>query len=151
MLRTMRSGFSNLLLLSVIFTTLLHSFDAQPVPAPSPNSPSPAPTPAPILPPTSPAPAPVLIPKSPITSPIETPVPSPASHSPSPSKNAPEPEPPAAGRGGPSGLSGGQKAGIVIGTLLGAALLGFFGLVCWKRQSNVRRNRYSNAARNIEL
>lgn len=131
----MRSSI-NLLLLSFLFTNLLQSFEAQPVPTPSPNSGSPAPTPAPILPPTSPTPAPVQNPTYPL---------------PPPSRNAPEPEPPAAGRGGPSGLSGGQKAGIVIGTLLGAALLGFFGLVCWKRQSNIRRNRYSNAARNIEL
>ncbi|CAL5202144.1 unnamed protein product [Lathyrus oleraceus] len=139
MLRIMRSRFLNFLLLSFLFTNLLQSFDAQPVPTPSPNSRSPAaPTPSPVFPPTSPTPAPILNPNSP-------------PEAPSPSTNAPEPAPPVAGRGGPSGLSGGQKAGIVIGTLLGAALLGFFGLVCWKRQSNVRRNRYSNAARNIEL
>ncbi|XP_058784245.1 alpha carbonic anhydrase 8-like [Vicia villosa] len=147
----MRTSFLNFLLLSCLFGNLLQSFEAQPVPTPSPNSHFPAPTPNPILPPTSPTPAPVLIPKPPITSPLEKPVQSPTYPLPPPSKNAPEPEPPAAGRGGPSGLSGGQKAGIVIGTLLGAALLGLFGLVCWKRQSNVRRNRYSNASRNIEL
>ncbi|CAK8565522.1 unnamed protein product [Lathyrus sativus] len=139
----MKSRFLNFLILSFLFTNLLQSFDAQPVPTPSPNSHSPAaPAPSPIFPPTSPTPVPILNPNSPVPTPSPTP---------SPSTNASEPEPPAAGRGDPSGLSGGQKAGIVIGTLLGAALLGFFGLVCWKRQSNVRRNRYSNAARNIEL
>ncbi|GAU20532.1 hypothetical protein TSUD_130900 [Trifolium subterraneum] len=139
MVRIMRSGILNFLLLVLIFTNLLHSFDAQP--APSPNSPSPAPT----LTPPSPTPAPIP------TTPTPSPSPNPNSTPPSPSPNAPKPASPVDGRGGPSGLSGGQKAGIVIGTLLGAALLGFFGMVCWKRQSNIRRNRYSNAARNIEL
>ncbi|CAJ2639692.1 unnamed protein product [Trifolium pratense] len=137
MVRIMRSGTINLLLLVFLFTNLLHSFNAQP--APSPNSPSPAPNPTP----PSPTPAPPV--------PTPTPSPSPNPNPTPPSPNAPKPAPPADGRGGPAGLSGGQKAGIVIGTLLGAALLGFFGMVCWKRQSNIRRNRYSNAARNIEL
>ncbi|WJX37794.1 hypothetical protein P8452_25522 [Trifolium repens] len=138
MVRIMRSGIMNLLLLVILFSNLLHSFDAQP--APSPNSPSPAPTPTPPSP--TPAPTPTPTPSH---------SPNPNSPPPSPSPNVPEPAPPVDGRGGPSGLNGGQKTGIVIGTLLGAALLGFFGLVCWKRQSNIRRNRYSNAARNIEL
>jgi len=143
MARIMRSGFLNLLLLVVLFTNLLHCFDAQPVPTPSPNSPSPAPNTRP----PSPTPAPVPSPNSP----PPAPVPSPISAPPPPNPNAPEPEPTAAGQGGSSGLSGGQKAGIVIGTLLGAAILGFIGMVCWKRRVNIRRNRYSDAARNIEL
>ncbi|AES70196.1 vegetative cell wall protein gp1 [Medicago truncatula] len=144
MARIMRSSFLNLLLLVVLFTNLLHCFDAQPVPtpAPSPNSPSPAPN----LRPPSPTPAPVPPPNSPPPAPVPSPI-----SSPPPNPNAPEPEPTAAGQGGSSGLSGGQKAGIVIGTLLGAAILGFIGMVCWKRRVNIRRNRYSDAARNIEL
>jgi len=44
------------------------------------------------------------------------------------------------------GMSGGQKAGIVLGVLIGACVVGFAGFVYKKRQQNVRRSQYGYAA-----
>ncbi|KAL4576453.1 hypothetical protein LXL04_012547 [Taraxacum kok-saghyz] len=53
--------------------------------------------------------------------------------------------------GGSSGLSGGQKAGITIGVLAGAGLIGFATVVYMKRRSNVRRARFGASARSSQL
>ncbi|XP_012447365.1 classical arabinogalactan protein 7 [Gossypium raimondii] len=49
--------------------------------------------------------------------------------------------------GGGGGLNGGKKAGIVVGVVAAACLVGFGGLVYKKRQDNIRRSQYGYAAR----
>lgn len=53
--------------------------------------------------------------------------------------------------GGSSGLSGGQKAGITIGVLAAAGLIGFATVVYMKRRSNIRRARFGASARRSQL
>lgn len=45
------------------------------------------------------------------------------------------------------GLSGGKKAGIAVGVIAAACLVGLGGFVYKKRQDNVRRSQYGYAAR----
>ncbi|KAJ6403290.1 hypothetical protein OIU84_015240 [Salix udensis] len=45
------------------------------------------------------------------------------------------------------GMSGGKKAGIAVGVIMAACLVGFGGLVYKKRQDNIRRTAYGHAAR----
>ncbi|KAL4576455.1 hypothetical protein LXL04_012549 [Taraxacum kok-saghyz] len=59
--------------------------------------------------------------------------------------------PPKENGGGSSGLSGGQKAGITIGVLAGAGLIGFAAVVYMKRRSNIRRARFGASARRSYL
>ncbi|KAL4302678.1 hypothetical protein GQ457_10G010900 [Hibiscus cannabinus] len=49
--------------------------------------------------------------------------------------------------GGGEGMSGGKKAGIVVAVVVAACLVGVGGLVYKKRQDNIRRSQYGNAAR----
>ncbi|XP_048326724.1 uncharacterized protein LOC125421560 [Ziziphus jujuba] len=118
----------SLLVLSLYtdFPTFVDS--VAPAHAPAPNNPPPPPPPPP---PPSPPPPPAN----------GAPRPQPGKHLPNP------PPPPLKG----SGLSGGQKAGIVIGVLLGTGLLVFGGLVYKKRRHNIRRSRFGYAARNTLL
>ncbi|KAL7612116.1 hypothetical protein Lser_V15G08597 [Lactuca serriola] len=53
--------------------------------------------------------------------------------------------------GGSSGLSGGQKAGITLGVLAGAGLIGFATVVYMKRRSNIQRARFGASARRSQL
>ncbi|CAH1438431.1 unnamed protein product [Lactuca virosa] len=53
--------------------------------------------------------------------------------------------------GGSSGLSGGQKAGITLGVLAGAGLMGFATVVYMKRRSNIQRARFGASARRSQL
>lgn len=72
--------------------------------------------------------------------------------SPSPPPPPPSPPPPPPNKEGSSrGLSGGQKAGIVFGVLIGAGLIGFGGFVYKKRKGNMRRRRFGAAARTTFL
>ncbi|GLT56773.1 hypothetical protein SLA2020_297920 [Shorea laevis] len=45
------------------------------------------------------------------------------------------------------GMSGGKKAGIVIGVVAAACLVGIAGMVYKKRQQNIRRSQYGYSAR----
>ncbi|KAG5238080.1 classical arabinogalactan protein [Salix suchowensis] len=45
------------------------------------------------------------------------------------------------------GMSGGKKAGIVVGVIVAACMVGLGGLVYKKRQNNIRRSDYGYAAR----
>ncbi|XWS53265.1 hypothetical protein CRYUN_Cryun11dG0142600 [Craigia yunnanensis] len=49
--------------------------------------------------------------------------------------------------GGEGGMNGGKKAGIVVGVVVAACLVGFGGLLYKKRQDNIRRSQYGYAAR----
>ncbi|WOG88033.1 hypothetical protein DCAR_0207266 [Daucus carota subsp. sativus] len=98
----------------------------------------------------SPAPAPgPKIHKAPAPTPtyIPSPSPRPPQSWPSPSHHdkddsPPSPSPRAAKfRGSSKGMSGGQKVGLAFGVIVGAALLGFAGMVYAKRRSNIRRSR----------
>ncbi|KAL5733482.1 hypothetical protein ACOSQ2_033174 [Xanthoceras sorbifolium] len=79
--------------------------------------------------------------------------PPPPSFSPLPSANSyPPPEwaaapPPPGEARKKSAMSGGQKAGIAVGVLAGAAVIGLGGMVYKKRRSNIRRAHFGQAAR----
>lgn len=45
------------------------------------------------------------------------------------------------------GMNGGKKAGIAVGVIAAACLVGLGGLVYKKRQDNIRRSQYGYAAR----
>ena len=49
--------------------------------------------------------------------------------------------------GGEGGMNGGKKAGIVVGVVVAACLVGVGGFVYKKRQDNIRRSQYGYAAR----
>ncbi|KAL6290734.1 hypothetical protein ACE6H2_008244 [Prunus campanulata] len=112
------------LVLFVNFVTSYNHVSLTPAGAPAPNEPPPSPT----SPPPSPSPPP-----------------------PSPSPPPPSPPPPPNKKGSSGGLSGGQKAGIVFGVLIGAGLIGFGGFVYKKRKDNMRRGRFGAAARTTFL
>ncbi|XP_052185035.1 vegetative cell wall protein gp1-like [Diospyros lotus] len=84
----------------------------------------------------------------------------------SPSKDSPSPAPSAPsdvnvekgdvtaeskGNESSSGMKGGQKAGIVVGLIAGACLVGFGVVVYKKRQQNIRRAQFGEAARRVLL
>lgn len=120
------------LILSALFSdfpTFVES--VAPWPAPSPNDVRPPPPNAPT--PNSPTP----------NNPVHTP--------PTPNNPVPNLPPPVNQVPGPSGLNGGQKAGVAIGVLAGSGLIVFGGLVYKKRRRNIRRSRYSYAARDTFL
>ncbi|XP_020539618.1 probable inactive serine/threonine-protein kinase slob2 [Jatropha curcas] len=102
-----------------------------PGPAPEPTI---KPTPGGQNPPKSPPPSPKLSPPPPSPPPPGALVPPPSPSNAEPAQ-------------GKDGLSGGQKAGIVIGTLAGSGLLVFGGMIYKKRRSNIRRARFGSAAR----
>ncbi|GJS77160.1 hypothetical protein Tco_0727041 [Tanacetum coccineum] len=132
---------------------------SSPSPSPGRSAPgsSPSPAPEPSAPSSSPSPAPE--PSAPSSSPSPAPEPSAPSSPPSPElpplDTPPPPPPPSSGSGGggggSSGMSGGQKAGTVIGVLAGAGLIGFATFVYMKRRSNIRRARFGELARRSEL
>ncbi|KAJ7975073.1 WPP domain-associated protein [Quillaja saponaria] len=135
-----------------------NSLDPQPPlngPAPSPN-----PDNSPSAPPSNTSPPSGSSPPAPSPPPESPPGPPPPESPPGPppSESPPGPPPPPfsappppAGRKSSSGLSGGQKAGIVLGVLAGAALIGLSGSVYLKRQKNIRRRNYGFAARRAIL
>ncbi|KAL8247597.1 hypothetical protein R6Q59_008813 [Mikania micrantha] len=95
-----------------------------------------APAPSPDMP-TAPGPAPVPVPFPP--------------QLPPPSGGGGGIVMPQDGGRGSSGLSGGQKAGIAIGVLAGAGLIGFATMVYMKRRSNIQRARFGVLARRSQL
>ncbi|KAK1551689.1 hypothetical protein Q3G72_002915 [Acer saccharum] len=97
--------------------------------APSPHQQQSGPTP-PLPPPPPPPPPPFL------------PSPSPSSSS-LPLEWAAAPPPPTE----KSGMNGGQKAGITMGIMAGAAVVGLGGMVYKKRRSNIRRAIFGQAAK----
>lgn len=132
------------------------------------HSPSPAISLPPSNPPESPSPASGISsppspppPQSPSPSPSQSQSQSPESDdnpskspSPSPTRSAAADESPEVANiheqkesstGG--GISGGKKAGVVLGVLVGACVVGFAGFVYKKRQENIRRSQYGYAAR----
>ncbi|OAY45896.1 hypothetical protein MANES_07G101000v8 [Manihot esculenta] len=119
-------------------------------PAPTPDVPKPAPGSAPAPTPDVPKPAPHSAPApSPNTTNVHPPppppppvvLPPPPSDSPLPSFETGQE------KGSSSKLSGGQKAGIVIGTLAGTGILAFGGCIYMKRRNNVNRARLASSAR----
>ncbi|XP_057954983.1 alpha carbonic anhydrase 8-like [Malania oleifera] len=158
------------LCLSVVLALLLVSFAAavdppetSPSPAPEPgaalNSPLP-PSPGvspPAKSPASPSPLPEFssppAPSKPDLPPVASPTPSPTpAPAPAPAKESEINHASNDLKGDEStesysGLSGGQKAGIAIGALAGACLVGMGALVYKKRQQNIRRTQYGYAAR----
>ncbi|XP_073273767.1 uncharacterized protein [Primulina huaijiensis] len=142
------------------FLLLVHPFSAA---APE-YSPSPPPqSPAGVLspPPDTPAPSPANRHYSPPAPPPQGPSPSPA---PSPGADEQKSLPPVpVGNGGVNhenqtnadesddgssgGMSGGKKAGIAIGVIGVASLVGIGAFVYKKRQQNLRRSEYGYAAR----
>ncbi|KAL7115764.1 hypothetical protein ACP275_04G201500 [Erythranthe tilingii] len=137
-------------------------------PSPSPSSPTQLPpdSNSPPPPPAIPSPSPALD-NSPPAPPMSDPDPDTPSPSPSPSsepKKSPSPAPvvpggvsrndkPNAGDldtkddSSDGGMSGGKKAGIAFGVIGAACLAGLGVLVYKKRQLNIRRSQYGNAAR----
>lgn len=118
-------------------------------PSDSPAAPSPSPYfGSPPAPPTAPASSPSLSPDA-----APTPSPSvPSTPSPSPSSDAADTKHATSDdevgeQGSSGGLTGGQKAGIAIGVIASAAVLGFGCLLCKKRRDNIQRSRYGYAAR----
>ncbi|GMY08756.1 protein TRACHEARY ELEMENT DIFFERENTIATION-RELATED 7A-like [Fagus crenata] len=81
--------------------------------------------------------------------PIETPTSPPTALPPPPydTPNLPPPPTPATTKGSSGRLSGGQKAGIVIGVSAGTGVLLLGGLVYKKRRDNIRRSWFGTAAR----
>ncbi|XP_022958106.1 lysine-rich arabinogalactan protein 18-like [Cucurbita moschata] len=158
-----------LLMFVAVFMDAAFSLE-QPVevpPSPSPESaadspPVPSPTPFPHAPASSPAESPLKSPPAPPRSDL-TPCPSPA-RVPSPS---PAPAPSltadsdfrnsiANGGGGETetskgGMNGGKKAGIAVGVIAAACFVGVGGIVYKKRQDNIRRSQFGNAARSSFL
>ncbi|XP_063942968.1 proline-rich receptor-like protein kinase PERK1 [Daucus carota subsp. sativus] len=119
-------------------------------------SPTNAPTDAPAYTPTNaPTDAPAYTPKlAPKLSPKPTPpsLPSPSKsnsgdipHSPPSLPSVSPPPQSAKSRGGSNGMKGGQKAGLAIGVIAGAALVGFGGMVYAKRRQNIRRSRFMDS------
>lgn len=118
----------SLLVLSLYtdFPTFVDSIAPAPAPAPPPFNQSPPPPP------------PVTV--APLPPPVK------------PATNPPPPPPkPVDTKKGSGGLNGGQKAGIVIGVMLGTGLMVFGALVYKKRRSNIRRRRFGYAARDTFL
>lgn len=131
----------------------------------------------PVLSTTSPAPSPSLPPAEPPATPAPSfssppaPPPSdlaPKSHSPAPTPQADDNETPSPAPAVPgdvnhvnqpnagnitseekssSGMSRGQKAGVAIGVVAGACVVGVGALVYKKRQQNIQRSQYGYAAR----
>ncbi|KAL3653038.1 hypothetical protein CASFOL_002719 [Castilleja foliolosa] len=132
-------------------------------PSPSPQPPSdeispppPSPSPSPAIPNSPPAPPPVDL------------APGPHSQAPSPGvndagqKKTPSQSPAISGdvshadqssdgelekKGGSGGLSGGTKAGVAIGVIAVVCVVGIGAVVYKKRQQNIQRSQYGNAAR----
>ncbi|KAI3461437.1 hypothetical protein Pfo_018100 [Paulownia fortunei] len=129
---------------------------AIPSSSPSPVTPSSAPSPAPSFS-SPPAPPPSdLAPNSP--SPTPSPQADDAAHkkSPSPAPAVPgdishENQPNAGDletkQESSGGMNGGQKAGVAIGVIAGACIVGVGALVYKKRQQNIRRSQHGYAAR----
>ncbi|KAK1429135.1 hypothetical protein QVD17_11338 [Tagetes erecta] len=118
---------------------LLGSDDSPPLPSPSPSTASPpSPPPASDLPP-APASLPSDLPKTPSISPAPE-----TADAGDLSTNVKSEEPSNSSSGG---MSAGKKAGIAIGVIAAACVIGFGGLLYKKRQQNIRRAEFSSAAR----
>ncbi|XP_075500568.1 uncharacterized protein LOC142539177 [Primulina tabacum] len=144
------------------FLLLVHPFSAaapeySPSPSPSPRSPAGVLSPPPGTPSPSPANSHYSPPAPPPQGPSPTPAPSPAAvEQKSPplvpvgnggvnhenQKNADESD-----DGSSGGMSGGKKAGIAIGVIGAASIVGIGAFVYKKRQQNLRRSEYGYAAR----
>ena len=48
-------------------------------------------------------------------------------------------------------MSGGKKAGVVVGAFSAAAVVGLAAVVYRKRQANIRRSRYADYSARLEL
>ncbi|KGN46836.1 proline-rich receptor-like protein kinase PERK9 [Cucumis sativus] len=133
------------------------------------------PSPSPVNSP--PLPSPTPLPHAPASSPVESPLHSPPAPPPSDLPHTPSPAPllppvsspsisPAAdsdssnitsGGGGEDsevskgGMNGGKKAGIAVGVIAALCFVGIGGFVYKKRQDNIRRSQYGNAARSSFL
>ncbi|XP_052191556.1 vegetative cell wall protein gp1-like [Diospyros lotus] len=154
------------------FLVLLALFSAQLAVSADPPSPAPQPSaalhsspPSQAEGPVSPSPSPELSPPPADLAPGSSPSPSEKSPSPapSPSEKSPSPGPSAPGdtstvksnvnaegeeaNESSGGLKGGQKAGIAIGVVAAACVVGFGALVYKKRQQNIQRSQYGYAAR----
>lgn len=106
-------------------------------PSPSPEfSSPPAPPPSDLAPVSSPTPSPALSEK--------TPVPAPSAEI---SHENVDADDDVAKDSSSSGMTSGQKAGIAIGVIAGACIVGFGGILYKKRQQNIRRSEYGYAAR----
>ncbi|KAJ0476967.1 hypothetical protein HanHA300_Chr13g0483181 [Helianthus annuus] len=88
----------------------------------------------------SPAPAPQLGSDDPVSPPVPSAV-SPSAGSPPSPPNEEE------NKSSSGGMSGGKKAGIAIGVIAAACVVGFGGVLYKKRQQNIRRAEFSSAAR----
>jgi hypothetical protein len=49
------------------------------------------------------------------------------------------------------GMSGGKKAGVVVGVFSAVAVVGLAAVVYRKRQANIRRSRYADYSARLEL
>ncbi|KAL8217197.1 hypothetical protein R6Q57_024034 [Mikania cordata] len=124
---------------------LLGSDDAPPLPLPTPAA-SPSTSSPPFPPPAS------DLPPSPATSPSAdrshtpsfSPAPETADGGDLSSANVKSEESSTSSSGG---MSGGKKAGIAIGVIAAACVVGFGGMLYRKRQQNIRRAEFSSAAR----
>lgn len=130
-----------------------------PVPALGPDSPTPVSSPPTVGAPGSdtlspPSPPPET--HAPGSSPTSSPLPSPSNEK----SPVPSPSPDASdinhsdmdvdgevAEGSSGGMSGGKKAGIAVGVLAAACLVGLGGFVYKRRQDNIRRSQYGYAAR----
>ncbi|KDP44058.1 hypothetical protein JCGZ_05525 [Jatropha curcas] len=115
-------------------------------PTDSPISSPPAPPPSDLLSPgSSPAPA-LSLENSTVPSPSPAPAPAPAPAEVSDINHSDNVEAGGEEEKGSSGMSGGKKAGIAVGVIVAAGVVGLGGLVYKKRQDNIRRSRYGSAA-----
>ncbi|OAY51628.1 classical arabinogalactan protein 10 [Manihot esculenta] len=111
---------------------------------------SPSPTDSPMVSPPAPPPSDLLGPgasPTPAHSPEKSGVPAPAPVEPSDINHTGNVEASGDQSKGSSGMSGGKKAGIAIGVILGAGVVVVGGLLYKKRQQNIRRSQYGYAAR----
>ncbi|PON76814.1 hypothetical protein PanWU01x14_031340 [Parasponia andersonii] len=113
----------------------------------SPTSSPPAPPPEIRAPASAPGSSPASSPSPPVDSDEESPVPAPSpsqisdiSHKDTNDRGEPEEEE-------ESGMNGGKKAGIAVGVIAAASLVGLGGFIYKKRQDNIRRSQYGYAAR----
>ncbi|KAI3450559.1 hypothetical protein Pfo_007224 [Paulownia fortunei] len=151
-------------MIRTLSVTLFFAFLLFAQPTFSADSPESSPSPSPLLPPedvspppATPSPSPALINSPPAPPPSDL---APNSPSPAPypgkttlsTKNVSHEDQSNAGDleakdNSSGGMSGGKKAGVAIGVIAAASIVGVGALVYKKRQQNIRRSQYGNAAR----